>query len=83
VKIFSVSVPVHAHVVVYVEAENEETAEEIACASAFLPDCEPIDFSNSGADIAEIDEKDLDESVRIFTGNNKLRRPVRSKNEKS
>lgn len=73
-KLYSVAVPVCSSVIVYVEAENADMAEEIACLSANISDAEPIDVSPEGAEVLEISESDLPEHAKVYVGQGKIRR---------
>jgi hypothetical protein len=72
-KIYSISMPVYSQVVVYVEAENDAVAEEIASYCACMSDAEPIDFANEQPDIIEIGESDVPSGERIYSSRNNYR----------
>lgn len=71
-KIYSVSMPVCAHVSVFVEAENEEQAEELATFNASLSDAEAIDWANDPCDVMEVKESDIP-GAKIYIAKNKSR----------
>jgi uncharacterized protein YpmB len=74
-KVYSVHLPVYSSVTVYVEAENEEQAEELAKFQARLSDAEPIDFDiYTNSDVLEITEgEDIGPDNTIWTSKNKHR----------
>jgi hypothetical protein len=72
-KLYSVSLPVYAHVVVFVEADGEDEALAIAEYSALLSDASPIDFSQDEADIVEIESEAEIAGSTVYFARNKYR----------